>query len=788
MGPSPTPTSTPTLFPGGHNVVTLQQGVAGYQGTNDTYISGWTPQDNFGDQANLKVKNDGVHVGLLRFDLGSIPPGSTINQATLRVYAYYRDSTGTFDLEAYRLLRPWTDMQANWVRAAVDSPWGLPGANDTLTDRENSPSAVQTVSSVDAWYELDITQLAGDWVANPQANQGVLLRGFGQVSVVYHFGSANHATASLHPQLVIDYTAPETPITPTPGTPTPTGIATNTPTRTTTLTVQTPTRTPTGLASPTRTSTALPSPTPTVGPSFTPTTTPTPFPGGHNIVTLQQGVQGYQGTNDTYIAAWNPSGSFVYQANLVVKNDSVYAGLLRFDIGSIPPGSTINNATLRLFAYYRDQNETLDIEVYRMLRPWVDTEANWDRAAVGKPWGLPGVNDTMTDRAADPSAAQAVSALSTWYELDITQLVSDWVANPQTNHGVILRGLGYISLVYHFGSANHPTISLRPQLVIDYTAPQVPITPTPGTPTPTRTATSTRTGTPTEVLTPSATPSPTPSPIWKETTITLQQGRYGYTGSEDTYIHQYAPSSNYCKQDQFRVGYDQTFFGLVRFDLTSIPTSAIVTQATLQLYATGWGGADITVHAHCIKRDVNLCQATWSQAQDGDPWGRPGCNDTTTDRCADAESIVTSSGIRRWYDFDLTALVHAWVGGSMTNNGLLLRAPGSTSSLWFSSVQNPDVNLRPRLVITYRLAVTPTATPTLPVTPTMSPTPTATSVATATASPTATPTSSVTPTASPTPTLGAEERVADMERRVGILRQLIRMIIGIFRRASRIAH
>jgi hypothetical protein len=224
---------------------------------------------------------------------------------------------------------------------------------------------------------------------------------------------------------------------------------------------------------------------------------------------LQQGVLGYQGTNDTYMTTWNPSGNFVYQANLVVKNDSVYAGLLRFDLRSVPPGSTINQAVLRVYAYYRDKAKTFDLEVYGVFRPWVDTEAHWNRASIDNPWGVPGANDTTTDRAASPSAVQTVPSIDTWYELDVTNLVGDWVADPQTNYGVLLRGRGLASVVYHFASANHPTISLRPQLVIDYTGPGVPITPVPPTPTPT--ATRTRTPSATPEVPPTATPTLSPT-------------------------------------------------------------------------------------------------------------------------------------------------------------------------------------------------------------------------------------------------------------------------------------
>jgi hypothetical protein len=191
-----------------------------------------------------------------------MPAGSTVNQATLRVYAYNRDKLGSYDLEVYRLLRAWIDVDANWDRAALDRPWGLPGAEDA-TDRETTPVALQNVSQLNTWYEFDITSLVSDWVASPEANCGMLVRGRGQLSLVYHFAAANHPTISLHPQLVIDYTAPETPLTPTPGP--------ATPTRT-----QTATRTPTPLHSPTATST--PSITPTLLPTASPTVTATPGP------------------------------------------------------------------------------------------------------------------------------------------------------------------------------------------------------------------------------------------------------------------------------------------------------------------------------------------------------------------------------------------------------------------------------------------------------------------------------------------------------------------------------
>jgi len=214
------------------------------------------------------------------------------------------------------------------------------------------------------------------------------------------------------------------------------------------------------------------------------------------------------GTTDGYISAWNPAGTFGHQANLLIKNDAVYYSLLRFDLASLPAGATINQATLRLYAYYRDKTQAMDILIYPLRRPWMETEATWLLAASGDPWALPGANDTTYDRESLPVATANVAAVNTWYAFDVTTSVQKWASSIAVNHGWLLRGSGSISVVYHFASAQHSTLSLHPQLIIDYTAPEVPLTPTPVTPTSTATSTATATSAPTLSPTPTVTGTP----------------------------------------------------------------------------------------------------------------------------------------------------------------------------------------------------------------------------------------------------------------------------------------
>ena len=51
-------------------------------------------------------------------------------------------------------------------------------------------------------------------------------------------------------------------------------------------------------------------------------------------------------------------------------------------------------------------------------------------------------------------------------------------------------------------------------------------------------------------------------------TVTLQYGLNGYSGTEDTYIYQYAADSNYCPQRPLSIGQKQQYAALLRFDVS----------------------------------------------------------------------------------------------------------------------------------------------------------------------------------------------------------------------------
>ena len=280
----------------------------------------------------------------------------------------------------------------------------------------------------------------------------------------------------------------------------------------------------------------------------------------------------------------------------------------------------------------------------------------------------------------------------------------------------------------------------------------------------------------TQAATPTASPtftsSPTPTPSGPFT-ATFQQGLNGYIGALDTYLSQSNPTQRYCDEMRIRVGDNLRLAGLIRFDLSSLPSNTNVVTATLRLYGFDWAqGRNISIGVYVISRTVDVCQATWNESRAGEKWAAAGCKDVHTDRRPNPEVTFTTSGLRRWYELNMTEVVRGWVNRSLPNNGLLLLGPSTDSEVHaLASGSYSEPTQRPMLIVTYFAGPPPTATPTstptgptrtptgtLTRTPTPTNTQTATSTSTTTATPTATSTptrtatSTHTPTSTPTPT------------------------------------
>jgi len=232
-------------------------------GAEDTHIYQYLPDQNYCSDVTLRVGYKQQYAGILRFDTSSIPSNATIAEAHLEVYAKAWSSVDT-TFEAYRILRNTTPCQATWNIAQTGNPWATPGCGNTTTDRSSTAESSVATAGINTWYSFGLTDLVQAWVSGAAANNGVLLRCASTLANAdFRFVSAQDASVSLRPKLVVSYRV-------TVPTSTPTSTATQTQSATPTRTA-TSTMTPTATQSATPTRTATSTMTPTATQSATPT-------------------------------------------------------------------------------------------------------------------------------------------------------------------------------------------------------------------------------------------------------------------------------------------------------------------------------------------------------------------------------------------------------------------------------------------------------------------------------------------------------------------------------------
>lgn len=229
---------------GSEHSLVLQQGLAGYAGVRDTWVSrqDWDhpPQHlvNYGLNQELTLSRDGGDNPLLSFDVGAVPGNSAVISATLYLYNTTASSySGSRDfvrrIELHRVLRPWDE--GNQIASPVDAP-GKHGATGDLafdfftgegTDvpwdergmaagsdySRASESAADVVNA--GWYSWDVTALVRSWIRGELPNHGLVLRdasGYADDHLDWRSFVSSQASAdpALRPKLLLLYN-PDTP-------------------------------------------------------------------------------------------------------------------------------------------------------------------------------------------------------------------------------------------------------------------------------------------------------------------------------------------------------------------------------------------------------------------------------------------------------------------------------------------------------------------------------------------------------------------------------------------------
>lgn len=172
----------------------------------DTWISEANTGSNYGSSTLFTVTNAANRGrGLVQFDLSSIPAGTVLKTATLRLF------TGSFSPKVNSILTvnkaydPWTQGGATWKKRDGTNDWSAgpgiywgPGAGDPISTSALS-SSVDMTNGV--WVDWNVLPLAQQWVDNPALNYGAGVQIDTSSAVIFN----SRESTVKQPQLLITY-------------------------------------------------------------------------------------------------------------------------------------------------------------------------------------------------------------------------------------------------------------------------------------------------------------------------------------------------------------------------------------------------------------------------------------------------------------------------------------------------------------------------------------------------------------------------------------------------------
>ncbi|MDJ0917710.1 MAG: DNRLRE domain-containing protein [Woeseiaceae bacterium] len=409
-----------------------------------------------------------------------------------------------------------------------------------------------------------------------------------------------------------------------------------------------------------------------------------PF-GAHSYsatVTMASGGGGTQSTvaysvdQDAYVKEEASSQNFGSEAELGVieKGNDHRRALYRFDLSSLPAGTTINNAVFKL--YMIDGPTKGDVKVYRITSDWQEDSVTW------------------TDIASEYDGAQVEAlipddtASNSEVHLNLTSLVQQWINGAVPNYGVLLLSDANNDLS-QYASKEYGDIDKRPVLEVTTFSGQLAASP----------ATIDVIASLGDGVSRQITRSDVPVyNVASSQVITLKPGAEG----KDTFIESQGSKQNDNNANDKDLKTDsesnKQLRALLEFDLGRIPRGARVTSAELSLHINDNKGQADIVKAHRITRDWTEDGVTWLSRNGSDVWVSPGGdydNAVAGSFTASATGPVT---------VDITELADGWVRGLWPNHGLILLsepASGNNEKKYTSSDDDAAPDEHPSLTITY---------------------------------------------------------------------------------------
>jgi hypothetical protein len=160
---------------------------------------------------------------------------------------------------------------------------------------------------------------------------------------------------------------------------------------------------------------------------------------------------------DSYVDSDNTTSVYGQDLFLISRYDTntdrMSLPFLKFDLSLIPPGSTVNEATLKLYLKDMTGRNSVQVEAFRATSDWTEETLMWNNRPTG-----PGLGKTAT-----------ISDNKGNKNVDLTEFVTGWLANTFPNYGVFLDYSGDRKYSVVFNSREAP--KNQPYLVVYYNPP-----------------------------------------------------------------------------------------------------------------------------------------------------------------------------------------------------------------------------------------------------------------------------------------------------------------------------
>lgn len=198
-------------------------------------------------------------------------------------------------------------------------------------------------------------------------------------------------------------------------------------------------------------------------------------------MTFRPGVGGYNGITDATLNSWpgNENTNFGNSPVISVRGEKQWHLAIKIEPPPLPPGARVLRGRLHMNLVdpppaNPNNSGTTWARAYRLLRAWDENSVTWFQARAGQRWTIGGAGGIGSDRSDVVVAETRLTPQTRSYTWELGNLVADWYARPEANHGLLIRGESGANVLYNFHSSEctvNPTCAPWLELYVELPPP-----------------------------------------------------------------------------------------------------------------------------------------------------------------------------------------------------------------------------------------------------------------------------------------------------------------------------